>query len=134
MSRWPLLAVFSILPALGCATASPVRAGLANAPALGTPPSSDERVRDVVANGDDGCEASGQSPLWAHTPPCNGSWSPGQPLAREVRPSVPAPSPGLADPWVNHFYFGWPCPPAASERQTKAFVPVATAVASCSVP
>ncbi len=137
MSRWSLVAVLSMLPALGCASTSQVRAGLANAQPLGTMPSSEEHVTDVVANGDDGCEAVAQTEqgtvLRSRQPPC-ASWSPGEPLTREVRPSVPVSTSGLAGPWLNHLYFGWPCPPALSERQVKSFVPEATTVASCSVP
>ncbi len=54
MSRWLVLTVFSIAPfAFGCA--SSVRPGLANAPRLGGSSTSDDRITDVVSNGDDAC-------------------------------------------------------------------------------
>ena len=55
MSRWPVLAAFSIAPLLlGCGSA---RAGLSNAPRLWGTALADEQVHDVVSNGDDACGA-----------------------------------------------------------------------------
>jgi hypothetical protein len=132
MSRWLLFTVFSMLPALGCAS-SPVAvgAGLANAPRLGGTPTVDDRVADVVSNGNDACGVTGgeAGPLPNRIPPCV-SWTPGLPLAAVVAP--PPPPSGLVEPWLNHFYVGWPCPHAS--RQTKSLLPESDAVAACTVP
>jgi hypothetical protein len=130
MSRWLLVAVFSLAPALGCG--STVGAGLANAPRLGGATTVDNRVNDVIANGDDACGVSTESGsvLRNRVPPC-ASWAP-----REVNASVVPPesqsSVGLVQPWLNHFYVGWPC--ASSSSRTKTLVPSGSTVASCSVP
>ena len=131
MSRWLLLAVFSIMPAFGCASTVGVNAGLANAPRLGGTPTVDNRVSDVISNGNDACGVTGgeAGPLPNRIPPC-ASWAPGKPLAAVVSP--PAPQSGLVEPWLNHFYVGWPCPHAS--RQTKALLPASTALAECTVP
>ena len=132
MSRWLLVAVLSVVPSLGCG--STVGAGLANAPRLGGTPTADNRVNDVIANGDDACGVSTESGsvLRNRVPPCT-SWAP-----REVNASYLASPPagqssvGLVQPWLNHFYVGWPC--ATSSSRTKTLVPAGSTVASCSVP
>jgi hypothetical protein len=129
MSRWLLLAAWSVVPCVAGCGAS-VRAGLANAPKLGS--TGDETVHDVVANGDDGCATSGgQGALRYRVPPC--------PAA--ARASSPAPwtptaaqgpgEGGLVVPWLKHFYVGWPCAaatrPRAGARIAWDFTPVSDA-------
>jgi hypothetical protein len=138
MTRWLLLAVFSMLPVFGCASSQVgpvgVSAGLANAPRLGGTPTADNRISDVIANGNDACGVTGgeAGPLPNRIPPCvpSGAWVPGRPLAAVVSP--PTPSSELVEPWLNHFYVGWPCPHAS--RQTKSLLPAGVAVAECTVP
>jgi hypothetical protein len=142
MSRWLVLAVLSLAPAaLGCgaSVSASVHPGLANAPKLGSGPSSEDHVTDVVANGDDGC---GRTPELAGQPGANGypgnrvppcaTLSLTRPVAATVTPS-PANEPGeLVQPWLNHFYVGWPCPQLSS-RQARTWT-ASTAVATCTLP
>jgi hypothetical protein len=134
MSRWLVLAAFSTaLPLLGCG--SSVRAGLSNAPRLGGTSTADNRVGDVVSNGDDACGTYAESgALRNRVPPCQ-SWTGAYPMtaAQVPLPASGPPAGGLVQPWLNHFYVGWPCPEATSSRQTKSWSSGA-AVATCSVP
>jgi hypothetical protein len=120
MSRWPVLAAFSIAPLLlGCGSA---RAGLSNAPRLGGTALADEQVHDVVSNGDDACGAIAEhGVLRNRIPPCPHAI---HPLAgTSWLPSSAAQSPsdgGLVVPWLQHFYVGWPCPPPTPRRETRA--------------
>jgi hypothetical protein len=132
MSRWLLLTVFCAIPALGCG--STVGAGLANAPRLGGATTADNRVNDVIANGDDACGVSAESGsvLRNRIPPC-ASWAPREPRASVVPPSSASQSSvGLVQPWLNHFYVGWPC--ATTTSRSKSLLPASSTVASCSVP
>jgi hypothetical protein len=138
MSRWLVLAVVSTaLPLVGCG--SSVRAGLSNAPRLGGTTTTDNRVTDVVSNGDDACGVSSEhGTLRNRVPPCPTA---GQtfPLSVTQLPPPPSevPSGGLVQPWVDHFYVGWPCPTGPSSRQTKswsAWSAPSTAVVTCSLP
>jgi hypothetical protein len=137
MSRWLVLAVVSTaLPLVGCGTS--VRAGLSNAPRLGGTTTTDNRVSDVVSNGDDGCGVySEHGTLRNRVPPCQ-SAGPTFPLSvSQVPPPSEAPSGGLVQPWLDHFYVGWPCPTTTSSRQTKlwsAWSAPSPVVATCSVP
>ena len=80
MSRWLVLAVLSTAsPLLGCG--SSVRAGLSNAPRLGGTPTADNRVSDVVSNGDDACGAYAENGVLRNrVPPCQ-SWATDVPLS-----------------------------------------------------
>jgi hypothetical protein len=138
MSRWLVLAAFSMaLPLLGCG--SSVRAGLSNAPRLGGTTTADNRVGDAVSNGDDACGAYAENgALRNRIPPCPG-WAATYPLSGSEVPLPAAGAPGgsLVQPWLNHFYVGWPCPAATSSRQTKSWSSSpgsSSAVATCSVP
>jgi hypothetical protein len=44
--------------------------GLANAPKLGTYPTHDRPTYDVIADGQESCEASGMPRMWSRSPPC----------------------------------------------------------------
>jgi hypothetical protein len=150
MSRWLVLAVPSIaLGALGCGSSlqnaarsvrqnvTSVQVGLANAPNLGGSPMAEGRsggvvangVTDVIANGDESCGRYAENGvLWNQWPAC--------PKATPAHPAAAVPvsrsgddvSRGLVQPWVNHFYAGWPCAGATSHAP-----PVDTSVA-CVVP
>jgi hypothetical protein len=105
MSRWPVLTACSIPLVVGCAPS--VTPGLANAPRLGGSAIADERVTDVVSNGNDACGANERGPLRSQLPAC---------LTVERAPAVTAftlsgrsTSSGLVVPWLQHFYVGWPC-------------------------
>lgn len=98
----PLAIVFALSsPSLGCA----VRAGLANAPALGATPGAERRVHDVIANGNDSCErrAAG-SPLRGRLPPCasEGTSPPPTSLHAVVRKER------HADGWLSPVHLRWP--------------------------
>jgi hypothetical protein len=95
-----LLAMLMSLAPLGCATT--VRAGLANAPALGGTPVADATVHDVVANGRDSCERKlGPGPLRYEVPPCPAV----EQTAPSRRPVEPVSSEkGIVTPWVDHYY------------------------------
>jgi len=135
MSRWPWLTAFCFAPwIVGCT--SSLQPGLANAPRLGGTQLADERVSDVVSNGNDSCARSvGPGPLRGRLPPC--------PTTHPTRWAAAAPSSAtgaggsLVVPWVEHFYSGWPCPHAvvASSTRTPAWLapPVDPALA-CMVP
>ena len=148
MSRWLVLAVVSMAPAaFGCG--SSFRAGLSNAPNLGGSPTADGRangvlatgVTDVVSNGDDACGRYAEhGVLRNQVPPCP-SWSP----ARQPRPvatfapaaSTDDASRGLVQPWLNHFYVGWPCAEpatASATRRVHAWSAIDSTVAECAVP
>jgi hypothetical protein len=134
MSRWLVLTVLSAaLPLYGCGAS--IRPGLSNAPRLGGTATVDNRVSDVVSDGDDSCGASSErGSLRNGVPPCPGSGS-AFPLSitQLPAPSTAAPS-DLVRPWVDHFYIGWPCPTATSSRQTKSWSAASAVVATCSVP
>lgn len=135
MLRWLVLAVLSTaLPILGCG--SSIRPGLSNAPRLGGTATTDNRINDVVSNGDDGCGVySEHGTLRNRVPPCQSSPSPFPLSASQVpAPAVAAPPGALVEPWVQHFYVGWPCPAATSSRQTKSWSTPSALVATCSVP
>jgi hypothetical protein len=136
MSRWLVLAVFSIAPAMvGCASSSvSVRPGLANAPRLGSTGLADERITDVVSNGDDGCIRHAEhGALRNRLPPCPGA---GRPVFATEWPVARAPgSESLVLPWVRHFYSPWPCvTPAPSDSKTVAWTVAPAPTASCSSP
>ncbi len=91
----------------GCG--SSVQPGLANAPALGKAPSSEERVTDAVANGHDSCERNlGPGPLRGQVPPCPTVVERAAAVRVSLRPS-PTTDAGT-DEWVEHYWKGWPCP------------------------
>ncbi len=128
MLRWLVLAVFSIAPlTIGCG--SSVRAGLANAPRLGGTATADDRVADVVSNGDDACGLSSESGVMRNRiPPCPRPTSVHNVAVSVGRPSSGEPNGGLVEPWLNHFYVGWPCAtkmPASdsSEARTSPWSP-----------
>jgi hypothetical protein len=140
MSRWLVLAVFSIAPlVVGCG--SSVRSGLANAPRLGTAPTVaaptvDDRVSDVISNGDDACGLyTERGVLRNKIPPCppwTGVAAVGGSALRPV--SVAAPNGGLVEPWLNHFYSGWPCSPKTQASRSIDWSASGPALAACSVP
>jgi hypothetical protein len=120
MSRWPVLAAFSIaLLVLGCG--SSLRAGLSNAPRLGGTAPADEEVHDVVSNGDDACGLHAEhGVLRNRIPPCPRAV---HPLAGAAWPSLAARSPsdgGLVVPWLQHFYVGWPCAHSPPRKEMRA--------------
>jgi len=127
MSRWLVLAACAMsMGGIGC-SASVVQAGLANAPRHGGTGLVDERVHDVIANGDDSCDRWGeQGPLRNRIPPCPALAHPV--VSTWLQPSGANPySQGVVVPWLQHFYLGWPCPlPAAKAGRTLAW---ATAMA-----
>ncbi len=140
MSRWLVLTVLSIAPfAFGCA--SSVRPGLANAPRLGGTSTADDRITDVVSNGDDACGLYAENGVLPNRiPPC-ASWMPSRSPASYAAPVSASPRVTFVEPWLNHFYVGWPCPapssssPTHQARLTKsAWTPPSTTVATCSVP
>ena len=135
MSRWLLLTVFSIAPlAFGCG--SSVRPGLANAPRLGGAPIADVRITDVVSNGDDACgRYAEEGVLRNRIPPCR-SRAATHPVAGYAVPTATGgESHGLVQPWVDHFYVGWPCPASASsQHRARGWSAADTTVAACAVP
>jgi hypothetical protein len=148
MPRWLVLAAFSIAPlALGCGSslhdAAALQVGLANAPNLGGSPAAEGRangtvaggVTDVVANGNDSCGRYAEHGVLRNQfPPCP-SWLPPHPAATVAPPVHEEVSRGLVQPWVNHFYTGWPCPDAtASSRKPHAWSALDATVAECAVP
>jgi hypothetical protein len=129
MSRWLLLTAFSMACGLvGCAPSS-IRPGLANVPRLGGTAADDERVRDVVANGDDSCSAHAeQGPLRYRWPPCTSS---AHPIAdTELLPAYIGLRESLVMPWLEHFYVGWPCPHALSRTPARTDVRTQTTAAT----
>jgi hypothetical protein len=140
MARWLLLTVFSMAWSLaGCA--SSVRPGLANVrlDGLGV---ADDRVADVVANGDDSCGRHGEDgPLRGRWPPCPAHGRVAR--ATVVLPRATSPGESLVVPWLEHFYTGWPCAhpiasiaPAheASETKTLAWTAAPSPAHSCGEP
>jgi hypothetical protein len=139
MSRWLVLAAFSIAPlSLGCG--SSVRVGLANAPRLGGTSTVDNRVTDVVSNGDDGCGVSSVSErgvLRNRIPPCPRATSVHNISASVVQPEPHnEPNGGLVEPWVDHFYVGWPCSTRGpmSGASASPWTPSRPILTACSVP
>jgi len=135
MLRWLVLAVVSTaLPLFGCG--SSVRAGLSNAPRLGGTATTDNRVTDVVSNGDDSCGAYTEHGTLRNRIPACPSAGPTFPLSvsQVPAPARVEPSGGLVQPWVDHFYVGWPCLASTSSRQTKSWSAPSVIVATCSVP
>jgi hypothetical protein len=110
MARWTVLVGISIaLASLGCASASAVTPGLANAPALGGVGAVEPGPYDVVSNGRDSCESmTGQSPLRGHVPPCPTVSHPVAAVPPSLLPRQ-ARHDSLVLPWVEHFYVGFPC-------------------------
>jgi hypothetical protein len=143
MSRWLALAVVSIAPlAFGCG--SSLRAGLSNAPNLGGSPIAEGRangvvangITDVVANGDEACGVYPEHGVLRNRfPPCP-TYTPARPVASFTPRPVADDSPrGLVEPWMNHFYTGWPCPETASAaHKVHAWSATDTTVAECAVP
>jgi hypothetical protein len=136
MSRWPWLTAFCIAPwIVGCASSS-LQPGLANAPRLGGTQVADERVSDVISNGNDSCGRNvGPGPLRGRAPPCPTT----HPTRWAVAPSSATGAGGsFVVPWVEHFYSGWPCPHstvASSTQRTPAWlVPPLDPAVACMVP
>ncbi|MGD0526828.1 MAG: hypothetical protein ABSE49_16900 [Polyangiaceae bacterium] len=125
MSRWLCVTAFCFAPwIVGCGASSPLQPGLANAPRLGGTGLADERVSDVISNGNDSCARStGPGPLRGRIPPC--------PTTHPTRWGNVAPSSAtgasesLVIPWVEHFYSGWPCPHATSSAVASTKTPPA---------
>jgi hypothetical protein len=121
MGRWLVFAACAMaLGAAGC-SASVVQAGLANAPRHGGTGLADERVHDVIANGDDSCDRWAEhGPLRHRVPPCPAM---AHPVASTwLLPSAAGGSSSLVLPWLQHFYAGWACPePAFSTDRTLAW-------------
>lgn len=91
----------------GCG--SSVKAGLANAPKLGTWRTGDTRVHDVISNGDDSCGEGGvnRSPLRGHYPPCTNVE---KPPALDLTMLFPKPQgDDLAVPLPTPYYGVWMC-------------------------
>jgi hypothetical protein len=138
MARWPLLTVFSMAWSLaGCA--SSVRPGLANAPRLDGLGAADDRVVDVVANGDDSCGRHGEDgPLRSRWPPCPAHARAA--MATVLLPGSPRPGESLVVPWLEHFYSGWPCaratarPTPSTETRAVAWTAAPSPVHSCGEP
>lgn len=104
MKRTVALAIAVVLssPSFGCA----VRAGLANAPALGATPGVERRIHDVVANGNDSCERrTTGSPLRRRLPPCASDGSSPSPPSANVLPV--AKRERDAGGWLNPLYLRW---------------------------
>ncbi len=133
MSRWPVLALLSMGSLLaGCAPS--VRAGLANAPALGGTPVADARVHDVISNGDEACGMYAEhGVLRGRIPPCP---KVAHPIAATwLAPSAAAKDDSLVLPWLEHFYDGWPCPPSRhGESRTLAWGPPVAVATACTAP
>lgn len=139
MSRWLVLAAFSIAPlSLGCG--SSVRVGLANAPRLGGASTVDNRVADVVSNGDDACgvpSVSESGVLRNRIPPCPRVTGTHNLSVSVVRPAPGnEPNGGLVEPWLDHFYVGWPCSThaPASGANASPWTPPRQILTACSVP
>ena len=121
MSRWLVLALISIAP-LGIGCGSSVRAGLANAPRLGGTSTADDRVADVISNGDDACGLYSESGVLRNRiPPCpraTGLHNFAASTAHSA--SGGEPNGGLVEPWLDHFYVGWPCSTRSSSSGPRA--------------
>jgi hypothetical protein len=130
MPRWLVLTVVSFL---GCAapSAGALRPGLANAPRLGGTGVADERLSDVVSNGDDACGLRAEhGPLRNRIPACTVVTVPA-PGPSAFRPSAGRAQPGLVVPWVQHFYVGWPCArPTTGGASTLALATTSTSTCS----
>jgi hypothetical protein len=134
-----MLTAFSIgSTLLGCAPS--LQPGLANAPRLGGTGLTDERMRDVIANGDDACSRQAEHGLLSNRiPPCPPAVGPA--IGTEFSAKA-ATNDSLVLPWLRHFYTGWPCAhPAllpAAKTKTIAATAIATAprqpLASCGAP
>lgn len=126
MNRWLVLTACSIPFLAGCA--SSVTPGLANAPRLGGTGMADERVGDVIANGNDACDAEARGgPLRAQLPACP---TVEVPAAAAFKVTTHPSGPGLVVRWVQHFYARWPCDvgtPAAGDIRTATWSPSAPA-------
>jgi hypothetical protein len=143
MSRWLVLTVFSMAPlAMGCG--SSMRAGLSNAPNLGGSPIAEGRANDVVAtgvtdvvsNGDEACGRYAEhGVLRNQIPPCP-TYTPAHPVATFTpTASTDGAARGLVQPWLNHFYVGWPCPESVSAtHKVHAWAAIDSTVAECAVP
>jgi hypothetical protein len=130
--------VFSMAWSLaGCA--SSVRPGLANVPRLDGLGAGDDRLADVVANGDDSCGRHGEDGA------LRGRWPPCPAHARAARavvllPGATSSGESLVVPWLEHFYTGWPCAHAiaratsGSETKTVAWTSAPSPAHSCGEP
>jgi hypothetical protein len=123
-------ALFGMLMSLApVACAGTVYPGLANASALGTSPTADVSVHDVVENGRDSCERGlGSGPLRYQIPSCPGV------ERRAADPTVVAnraPSAkGIVMPWVEHYYSRWPCSSREDEADRVALARLASPYAA----
>jgi hypothetical protein len=107
MSRWLVLtACSSALLAAGCAPS--LTPGLANGPRLGGSQVADERIGDVVSNGNDACGPFAEgSVLRNKVPECPTVERSASATALDFtrNPDTDA----LVVRWLRHFYVGWPC-------------------------
>jgi hypothetical protein len=138
MERWRVLTAFWLAwPLAGCV--SSVQPGLANVPRLDGLGAADDRVADVIANGDDSCGRHGEEG------PLRGRWPPCPAHARAAVVTRPSPGTGstgesLVLPWLEHFYTGWPCAHAVgrttarSETKTVAWTAASSPGHSCGEP
>jgi hypothetical protein len=149
MSRWWVLAVTSVaFSAIGCGSslkdAASVQVGLSNAPNLGGSPQAEGRasgvvangVTDVVANGSESCGRYAESGvLWNQWPACPKPTPYHGNQTATAAPTANDPTHGLVQPWLNHFYTGWPCAEASgSGRKTRAWSAMDTSNVACAVP
>lgn len=106
-------AAWLALAGLTCACS--VQPGLANAPKLGGTSDADPRVHDAIANGLDSCgRALDPGPLRNRIVPCPRVAPPrSQPMT--LAPSTD--SNAIVAPWVEHFYWSWPCAPIAHKSR-----------------
>src|SRR5215472_5354498 len=106
-------AVGLALAGLTCACS--VQAGLANGPKLGGTSNADPRVHDAIANGPDSCgRALDPGPLRNRVVPCPRVSAPrSQPMT--FAPS--SESSAIVTPWVEHFYWRWPCATVAHKSK-----------------
>ena len=114
MSRWPVLALVATVGVLG-GCGSP-QAGLAE-----TRRSSAVRrwpmraFTTCIANGADACGLHGErSVLRGHVPPCLSTVRNAAVVSVAPRSAT---DDSLVEPWVEHFYSGWPCPRAPAGRK-----------------
>ncbi len=127
--RWAALAAV-----LGCSPT--LRSGLANAPALGKLPSSEDTVTDAVANDQDSCgRALDPGPLRYRTLACPRLVTPPAQASFEPRASRVVDAGG--EQWLEHYYVGWPCPrrsPQSAGAQLIAWAPTDLRGSHCALP
>ena len=115
-----------VLGGLGCSMS--LEPGLANAPRLGASVTHDDRVTDVISNGNDACGRAGAegTPLRHRWPRC-----PQQELVRKdvkvVVHSNAVQSRDDAFPWLSGRYLRWPC---VGTEKRRTLVDAADAAAS----